>query len=90
MFLEFTCLAANGNLAMAAQTTIESSGQGFYYFCKSYNIFPTLTQESACRRVAQHVRYNFLNCCCGVVFTINRSVDSEKYVMTPQPVSLLA
>ncbi len=46
---------------MSAQTTIESSGQGFYYFCKSFNIFPILTQEGPCRRVAQHVRYQALN-----------------------------
>ena len=38
--------------------TEEYNGKSFYQFCKTFHIFPVLTQESTCRRVTQHVRFD--------------------------------
>lgn len=92
-------VAANGNKIVSSQKTIESSGQGFYYFCKSYGIFPTLTQENSCRRVAQHVRWDTCNSWrCTWRRDVSTADDlivyvlscAGKFVMIRPPASLLA
>lgn len=62
--------------------TEEYNGKSFYQFCKTFHIFPVLTQESTCRRVTQHVRKissdsnnSFFACLIYLSLSLARNTD---------------